>query len=247
MLNILKKVWNIALNVGRILFRASIIAVVILNMLMIINIADFITDLDTKTDTMIEAINNYRHSDLPQFENLVKANVIIANVTKGCAGSGTHIKINEKVYILSCAHLDDPTDTFFVKERDEYRPIKLIKVNHAVDLALFEYIGSYPDLVAVSVATREPRVGDRIWAVGNPAMLEDAITSGTLVRKMGFEYLIDAKIYYGSSGGGLFNTKGEVIGVNVKMIANPIYALGISVNLSTIKDFLAGKIHNEVE
>ena len=179
---------------------------------------------------------------LPNFQNLVRANVLIVNITEGCSGSGTTFVMNGKTYILSAGHLGELTDTFFVKERDEYRAINMVRVNHDVDLALFEYVGAYCDLTIAPIAVEEPKVGDRIWAVGNPAMLEDAITSGTLVRKMGFMYLIDAKIYYGSSGGGLFNTKGELIGVNVAMIGVPRYTLGISVNLSTVKAFLLGRI-----
>lgn len=247
MYDIVKKVFRVVIQTLKLLIKTIAVIVIILNMILLADVSRLMTELDTKTDTMVSAIQENRVPTLPNFQNLVRANVVIINTTRCCVGSGTTINVDGKTYILSAGHLDDPTDTFFVKERDEYRSIKLIKVNHDIDLALFEYVGEYCDLTIAPIAVEEPRVGDRIWAVGNPAMLEDAITSGTLVRKMGFSYLIDAKIYYGSSGGGLFNVKGEIIGVNVKLITNPMYSLGISVNLSTIKDFLSGKIHNEIE
>ena len=226
--------------------KGSIVALLIFNMITIINVSKLMNDLDRKTDVIVSAMQENQTPTLPNFENLIRANVVIINSTQGCGGSGTTINYEGKTYILSAGHLDDPSDTFFVKERDEYRSIKLIKVNHEVDLALFEYVGEYCDLTIAPIAVEEPRVGDRIWAVGNPAMLEDAITSGTLVRKIEFTYLIDAKIYYGSSGGGLFNTNGELIGVNVAMIGVQNYMLGKSINLRTVKAFILGNIPSDI-
>jgi S1-C subfamily serine protease len=216
-------------------------------MAMIVEVSQVMTALDAKTDVIIASMQEKQIPTLPNFENLVKANVLIINETKGCAGSGTNIVMDGKVYILSAGHLDDPTDTFFVREGAVYRSIKLVKVNHGVDLALFEYMDKYADLSIASIAVVEPKVGDRVWTIGNPAMLEDAITSGDLVRKIKIYYLIDAPIYFGSSGGGLFNTKGELVGVNVALTGVGTYTLGMSVNLQIIKNFLLGKIANEIE
>ena len=246
MYDIVKTVFRVVVNVVRILIKTLFVAVMVLNMVLICNVGVLMQDLDQKTDTIVSALQEQKVPTLPNFENLTRANVVIVNLTQGCSGSGTTINVDGKTYILSAGHLDDPTDTFVVKEGELYRPIKIIKVNHAVDLALFEYIDKYCDITIAPIAVAEPKAGDAVWAVGNPAMLEDAITRGTLVRKMGISYLIDAKIYYGSSGGGLFNTKGELIGVNVAMVGTGTYLLGMSVNLKTIKAFIAGNISSEI-
>lgn len=283
----LKKILHVIGVVVKSFIRGCVVALLILNMIMIVNVAQMMNDLDAKTDIMASAFIEYHKITveslslilksqimttelvgdlqkyiyekaktideeiaekitLPNFMDLVKANVVIVNISKGCSGSGTMFEFEGKIYILSAGHLDDPDDTFFVKEGNDYRAIELVKVNHKVDLALFEYVGEYNDLTIAKLANEEPKVGDTVWAIGNPAMLEDAITSGTLVRKLGFSYLIDAKIYYGSSGGGLFNVKGELIGVNVAMVGVQDYMLGMSVNLSTIKAFIRGRIPSEV-
>lgn len=246
MYDIVKTVFRVVVNVVRILINALFVAVMVLNMVMLVGVAQIMTDLDAKTDVIVSSMQEKKAPTLPNFENLVRANVVIINLTKGCSGSGTTINVDGTTYILSAGHLDDPTDTFVVKEGELYRPIKIVKVNHAVDLALFEYIDKYCDITIAPIAVEEPRVGDAVWAVGTPAGLEDAITRGTLVRKMGISYLIDAKIYYGSSGGGLFNTKGELIGVNVAMVGTGTYLLGMSVNLKTIKAFITGDISSEI-
>jgi len=242
MYDIVKKVFRVVVQTLKLLIKTVAVIVIILNMILLADVSRLMTDLDAKTDMMVSAIQENRVPTLPNFQNLVRANVVILNETQGCGGSGTTINVNGKTYILSAGHLGDLTDTFFVKERDDFRSIRMVRQNKDVDLSLFEYVGEYCDLTIAPVAVEEPKVGDRIWTVGNPAMLEDAITSGTLVRKMGYSYFIDAKIYYGSSGGGLFNTNGELIGVNVAMIGVQNYLLGMSVNLRTIKAFLLGKI-----
>jgi len=191
---------------------------------------------------------------LPNFTELIKSNVVIVNKTSCCMGSGTIIKVKDKCYILSAAHLtDDSTDELYVKEGDETRPIKINKINRKIDLALFTYTNDYYDLTIAKISDKEPIIGDRVWTIGNPAGLEDAITSGSIVRKIGINYLIDAKIYFGSSGGGLFNNKGELIGVNVEMMGpNPVkigkidYMLGASVQLTIINAFIDGTIDSEI-
>jgi len=244
--DILRKIGRVIGFIAKVVTRALVIALLILNMLFVLEVGQMATEMDAKTDVICSALRERHTPTLPNFENLVRANVVIVNLTQGCSGSGTIINVYGETYILSAGHLDDPADIFVVKEGEIYRPIKLVKVNHGVDLALFKYIDKYCDITIAPIAVEEPRVGDSVRAVGNPAMLEDAITRGTLVRKLGISYLIDAKIYYGSSGGGLFNTKGELIGVNVAMVGTGTYLLGMSVNLSIIKAFLNGQISSEI-
>ena len=244
-----RKILHVLGVVIRSFVRGCVVALLILNMVMIVNVAQLMSNLDAKTDMMVSAIQENRVPTLPNFQNLVRANVVIGNLTQGCGGSGTTINVDGKTYILSAGHLGEFTDIFIVKEGYRFREIKMIRQNKEIDLSLFEYIDGYVDLTIAPIAVEEPKVGDTIWAVGNPAMLEDAITGGTLVKKVEYVYYIDAKIYYGSSGGGLFNTKGELIGVNVAMTGvNPVVigavnlTFGVSVNLRTVKAFLLGNI-----
>jgi S1-C subfamily serine protease len=74
------------------------------------------------------------------------------------------------------------------------------------------------------------RVGDEVFAVGNPFGLDGTVTKGIIsavdrrnVRIGGSVYAsllqTDASISPGSSGGPLVNTRGEVVGVNTAMCA----------------------------
>jgi serine protease Do len=73
----------------------------------------------------------------------------------------------------------------------------------------------------------EVRVGDRVLAIGNPLGLQGTVTSGivsALHRDLSGPYdefiQTDAAINHGNSGGPLFNTKGEVIGINNQIFSD---------------------------
>lgn len=73
------------------------------------------------------------------------------------------------------------------------------------------------------VATRrssELTVGERVFAIGNPRGYEQTLTEGLVsaLRKEGDAFVIQtsAAISPGSSGGGLFDTRGRLIGITTK-------------------------------
>src|SRR5437660_2449669 len=89
------------------------------------------------------------------------------------------------------------------------------------DLAILKVDVGYP-LPAIKIGDSDKiRVGDRVLAIGNPLGLKGTVTSGivsALHRDLyGTPYnqfiQVDAAINHGNSGGPLFNTRGEVIGV----------------------------------
>ena len=69
------------------------------------------------------------------------------------------------------------------------------------------------------------RIGDQIYAVGNPEGLEGTISDGIIsgIRRLnrGYQRIqITAPISPGSSGGAVLNTNGEVIGVSVSGVSS---------------------------
>lgn len=66
----------------------------------------------------------------------------------------------------------------------------------------------------VKFASKMPRVGDRIYALGNPLGLEATFSAGMVSAIRGAEIQMDAPISHGSSGGPVANDHGEVIGVS---------------------------------
>ena len=89
------------------------------------------------------------------------------------------------------------------------------------DLALLK-IDAGRRLPAITVGNSDKvRVGDRVLAIGNPLGLQGTVTSGIVSathRDLSGPYdefiQTDAAINHGNSGGPLFNSRGEVIGIN---------------------------------
>ncbi len=95
------------------------------------------------------------------------------------------------------------------------------------DLALLK-IDVGRSLPAIKVGNSDGvRVGDRVLAIGNPLGLQGTVTSGIVSathRDLSGPYdefiQTDAAINHGNSGGPLFNTRGEVIGINNQIFSD---------------------------
>ena len=66
----------------------------------------------------------------------------------------------------------------------------------------------------IPIAQNKPSVGERVFAIGSPRVLENTFSSGE-VSQCRYTYLmqISALIDHGSSGGALINEYGEVVGI----------------------------------
>ena len=121
---------------------------------------------------------------------------------------------------------------------------EIVGYDEEKDLALLKIFGEDENLNVVSIAKEEPKIGDTVYSIGNPLSTNRTLSKGILSTKEEDFYISDNTITFGNSGGGLFNNKGELIGVPSNVMAyffgNPESSLGLSRDLSTIIDFLKG-------
>lgn len=105
---------------------------------------------------------------------------------------------------------------------------------------------SVPDVDAPSLpqSTEEVKIGDAVYAVGNPRGLEGTFSEGIVssVRKIGNEEIIQitAPISPGSSGGPIVNAKGQVIGVAAATIQGG-QNLNFAIPARYLKNLIEGK------
>jgi S1-C subfamily serine protease len=195
-------------------------------------------------DTVETLSNDYEPIDVPDIEKLVGANFLIINKSFGVLGSGTHVKIKNKHYVLSCAHLLKSSEDIMVV-RDEYNrefPIEIIKVDTINDLALFRvYVNELRNKPYVEIGEAEPKVGSRVVVVGNPGGNMDIVTTGNIAKIHYRSYLMTNLIYSGNSGGGIFY-KGKLVGVTTQIRVfhrSFIYVnYGYGPNLKAVREFL---------
>lgn len=155
-------------------------------------------------------------------------------VTQEQASGGSGFLISADGYIVTNNHVvaggpageavDRVTVTLF--DGKEYTA-EIVGRDPSSDIALLKIKATSLPFVAMADSTKS-RVGDWVIAIGNPLGLSSTVTAGiisALQRNIGaggaYDRFIqtDTAINPGNSGGPLFNLKGEVIGINNRLIS----------------------------
>ncbi len=136
---------------------------------------------------------------------------------------GSGFIIDASGYIITNNHVVDSAEevTVTLPDNSKYKA-KIIGKDKKTDLALLK-VDAKKDLPFVPLGDSDAmRVGDWVIAIGNPFGLGGSVTQGIIsarqrsINSGPFDDFLqtDAPINRGNSGGPLFNTKGEVIGIN---------------------------------
>lgn len=162
---------------------------------------------------------------------------------------GSGFVISSDGEIVTNNHVVDGASVIKVKLQDgrEYSA-HVIGTDPLTDVALIKLDKAKDLPVASFAATGSLRVGDAVVAIGNPFGLGGTVTSG-IVSAMGrniesgpYDNFIqtDAAINKGNSGGPLFNTDGQVVGMNTAIFSptGGSVGIGFSVPADTIQSIV---------
>jgi serine protease Do len=151
-------------------------------------------------------------------------------------GTGSGFIIRKDGLILTNNHVvaNAQEITVTLSDKQQYKG-KVLGLDPKTDLAVIkiEPKGSLP---AVTLGNSDMlRVGDWVMAIGNPFGLSNTVTTGIVSAKgrtIGagpYDDFIqtDASINPGNSGGPLFNTAGEVVGINTAIFSQNGANIGI--------------------
>jgi serine protease Do len=137
-------------------------------------------------------------------------------------GQGSGFIISPDGVILTNAHVVRDADSVTVRftDRQEF-PARVLGADPVTDIAVLKIDGSKLPTVRLGDASRL-RPGEWVLAIGSPFGLENSVTAGmvsALQRPLPDEAAVrfiqtDVPINPGNSGGPLFNTRGEVVGIN---------------------------------
>ena len=150
------------------------------------------------------------------------------NVPRESHSLGSGFIYDADGHIITNAHVIDGADEINVTLSDGRSfPATVIGADAKLDLALLK-IAAGDSLPVTRLGDSDTlEVGEWVMAIGNPFGLEQTVTAGIVSAKgrvIGagpYDDFIqtDASINPGNSGGPLFNTSGEVVGINTAIIA----------------------------
>lgn len=153
-------------------------------------------------------------------------------------GTGSGFIVNSSGYIVTNYHVIDKAYTARVKLIDgrKFSVVNVIAYDEEKDIAILKVNAS--GLPAVKLGDSDNiRNGDKIVAIGSPLGFDNTISDGLVSYKNRIidemSYIqISAPVSPGSSGGALFNTRAEVIGViSATVVQGQNINLAIPVNL----------------
>ncbi|WP_394188531.1 trypsin-like peptidase domain-containing protein [Paenisporosarcina quisquiliarum] len=136
---------------------------------------------------------------------------------------GTAFSIDDKKYEIAG-----------IVESDELKDLALIKLKENITASKVTF-KRYEDL----------KKGEKVVAIGNPLGLQNTVSEGIISSFRDIEGISTiqhtAQMTFGSSGGGLFDTKGNLIGVTTSVEENETADLNFSVSINELdswKSFL---------
>jgi len=205
----------------------------------------------------------------PEVNRALRANVVIevrrgfGRLGSSAIGSGVILKIHDgEATILTNRHVVDASfDGRSGKDRlpdDEVRVLLVDAVPQPGHVVWVAPDGIDAAVVRVACTTQEamtarwqverrPRIGNPVFAIGNPHGLSWSYTEGTVsqlrIQETGGRRVrvvqTDAKINPGHSGGGLYDREGFLIGINTwtqdKRVSE---GLGFSISIESLIDVL---------
>jgi serine protease Do len=159
---------------------------------------------------------------------------------------GSGFIISSDGYILTNYHVVAGADEIKVKLSDSREFKGVLKGgDEKLDLALIK-IDAKGNLPAAPLGDSDAlEVGEPVMAIGNPFGLAQTVTAGIVSAKgrvIGsgpYDDFIqtDASINPGNSGGPLFNSKGEVVGINTAIIAGG-QGIGFAIPINMAKEII---------
>ena len=156
---------------------------------------------------------------------------------------GSGIIISDDGYIITNLHIIDRKKEINVELDDgQIKIASVVGYDQRSDLAVIKITSQEP-LAPIKLAnSKNIRVGDEVFAIGNAFGLGKTFTSGIVSatgRDYGNPYLeliqTDAAINPGNSGGALLNHRGNLIGMNTKIFSKTGSYAGIGFALPSDK------------
>tara|TARA_B110000977_G_C11072169_1_gene489897 strand:+ start:284 stop:1828 length:1545 start_codon:yes stop_codon:yes gene_type:complete len=169
---------------------------------------------------LIPTLSNAQNTISQIAERILPAIVVVNTAT----GNGSGVIVDASGVIATNYHVieDSSIVSIELQNGDTYQKIGVIDIDQTKDIAILKIDGF--DLPTVEFGNSNSVViGEDVLVMGAPQGLEQTVTRGIVsaIRDSGKGHRLiqtDAAISPGSSGGGMFNSEGELIGLTVSYL-----------------------------
>lgn len=218
------------------------------------------------TDKLLDAIEEISGADpLPKDTELVEiANKITPTVVKSCIrieatyissvaqGSGViYNRLGDTYFALTNNHVINKNGgrlrCYVYDVYGESYQANVVVSSEACDLAIVSFV-SKTEYEVADFAKDAPVRGDTVFSIGSPNGLHNLATYGALIDSINLEedslafevFAHNAITDNGSSGGGLFNAKGELVGINYAgaETEDELQKYSFAIPMTNVLDFL---------
>lgn len=170
---------------------------------------------------------------------------------------GSGVIISNQGYLITNAHVIGNADEILITLADGRQAnASLVGQDADMDLAVLKI--ELTDLPSITVGDSDQlQVGDVVLAIGNPYDIGQTVTQGIvsatgrnrlgMISTEGF-IQTDADINQGNSGGALINTRGELVGINTRIISSSggSQGIGLAIPINTVQQVMEELILNGV-
>lgn len=149
---------------------------------------------------------------------------------------GAGIIVSADGYVVTNAHVAENADKMSViTTQDDTYAAKLVGIDTKTDIALLK-VENPQDFKPAQFADSDlVRTGNSVFAIGNPFGLGNSVSLGIIsakerdIEKGPYDNFLqtDTAINQGNSGGPLFNTDGEVVGMNTAIFSTDGNNMGV--------------------
>jgi len=146
-------------------------------------------------------------------------------------GSGSGVAVDPRTLLSNCHILKDPTRQVVARDvKGKTYPLQLHAEDRATDRCVFKAKSAVFSPVSSIRSLNSLQVGERVIAIGHPRGIEGVLTEGLIaaIRSKGERKILltSASFTKGSSGGGLFDQAGNLLGITTGVMNDPQY-LGV--------------------
>lgn len=169
---------------------------------------------------------------------------LVKDKKKKFSSQGSAVSVTSKLALTNC-HVIDGMDLLGSKIGDDVVGFNKISGDNETDLCVL-HAGATLSPVDRTRSFSDLKVGETVYAIGSPSGLQNTLSEGIISGLRDIEGVKHVQtttpISPGSSGGGLFDAQGRLVGITTKGISEG--SLNFAISVDEISDVLRQKLLN---